>query len=283
MERKHWTVRLVTGLALGIACIIPGISGSLMAMSMGLYQPILSALTGFHKDVRGNARFLLPLVLGGGIGVLLIARALSSLAAHAQNEITVLFTGLVLGGIPELWKNATNPGGGKAVKSRLARAGLFAAGLAFVFAFSLLDRVFSPNGAALRFDGLAAALGGGISALALIVPGISSSFLLLYLGIYQPMMDAIASVRLRPLLFAAAGAVIVAAAIVKLTEWLFRKHTSASTFVVLGIVAASVAMIFDGPAFMARWPIHAALLAAGIGLAFLAARAFGGERFAKAE
>ncbi|MDR1568866.1 MAG: DUF368 domain-containing protein [Oscillospiraceae bacterium] len=269
-----WLRQALAGFILGIACVLPGISGGVLAMSMELYQPILSALSNFGKDVRGNARFLAPLAIGGGVGILLTARALSALVARAETEITVLFIGLVLGGLPGLWKQAAKASRGGAARAWAGRALLFAAGFAFTFAFGLLETVFKVEGATRAFDGVLAIISGGVYAFATVIPGISSSFLLLFLGVYQPMMDAIANLRIRPLLFALSGGIVVAAVLVKAAEWLFRRFSNQCTFVVMGFVLGSVWLVFSWEVFVARWLMHIMLLACGATLAILISRSF---------
>ncbi|GHU65314.1 DUF368 domain-containing protein [Clostridia bacterium] len=283
-----WLLNMVRGLILGVACILPGISGGVIALSMGLYQPMLTALVHFRRDVKGNFKFLSPLAVGGGIGVLLIARAMSVIIARAETSITILFVGLVLGGLPSMWSQATEGKAPKALNKNAALASawtrrhwviniaLMAAGFLLIFLFGLLDRVTEPLSGPIVFDGWIAVLSGAICTTATIVPGISSSFLLLYLGLYQPLMGALGHpiAQMRPLMLAGAGGLVCAAIMIKLVEWLFRRFPAPSRFAVMGFVLGSVYIVFDGPGFASKWLIHTLLLIAGVAVAILFERAF---------
>ncbi|MDR1262454.1 MAG: DUF368 domain-containing protein [Oscillospiraceae bacterium] len=283
-----WLVNGMRGLILGIACVLPGVSGGVIALSMGLYQPILAALVHFRRDVKVNARFLAPLAVGGGIGILLTARAMSEIIQRAESNITVLFVGLVLGGLRALWAQATE---GKAPrvndKGAVMAAGwtyrqwvlnilLMLLGFGLIFVFSLLDRVTEPGAGLREFNGWLAVMGGAVYAFATVVPGVSSSFLLLYLGIYQPMMNALGHplTQIKPLLFALAGGLACAAILIKVVEWLFRRFPAPSRFTVMGFVLGSVYIVFPWPVFAANWLTHTLLLIAGIVVALLFERAF---------
>ncbi|MDR0395906.1 MAG: DUF368 domain-containing protein [Oscillospiraceae bacterium] len=276
------------GVILGIACVLPGVSGGVIALSMGVYQPILAALIHFGRDVKGNARFLAPLALGGGIGVLLTARAMSAVFSRAEDSITILFIGLVLGGLPALWAQAAAGKAPRAINKSAATASawstrhwilnisLMLAGFALIFLFGQLGRVTDAVGETREFAGWIAVLGGAIYAFATIVPGVSSSFLLLYLGIYQPMMNAIGYPlsHLGALALAGAGGLACGVAMIRAVEWLFRRFPAAVRFAVMGFVLGSVYIVFDWPVFASRWLIHTPLLAAGAVVAIFFERAF---------
>ncbi|MDR1599974.1 MAG: DUF368 domain-containing protein [Oscillospiraceae bacterium] len=284
----EWLVNGLRGVILGIACVLPGVSGGVIALSMGVYQPILAALVHFRRDARGNARLLAPLVIGGGAGVLVTAQAMSVVFARAEASITILFIGLVLGGLPALWKQATEGKAPRAINKSAATASawtprhwivnlsLAAAGFALIFLFSLLSGVDGLDGGTREFAGWTAVLGGAVYAFATVVPGVSSSFLMLYLGIYQPMMDALGHPlgHIGPLALAAAGGLACAAALVKAVEWLFRRFPAPSRFTVMGFVLGSVYIVFDWPRFASRWLIHSLLLIAGMAVAIFFERAF---------
>jgi len=269
--------------------VLPGVSGGVMAVSMGLYEPMLSAVAHFFRDWKANLKFLAPIALGMGVGVLLMARVLSRLTASAESQVTILFVGLVLGGVPMLVQRALK-GMGTALRQRkdpaqrkraarrvAGRALLFLAGLAFVQVFHFLNNAVESAGLATTFAGWSAAIGGGIYAFGTVVPGISSSFLLLYLGLYQPLMEAIANLRVLDLLWAAAGVVVVAALLIKVVEWLFRRFPCACYAAVTGFVVGSLSLVFSWERFAAHWPLNTLLLVLGFGLSYLLSRGFGGE------
>ncbi|GHU74196.1 hypothetical protein AGMMS49992_14950 [Clostridia bacterium] len=282
---RLWLINALRALVLGIACILPGMSAGVIALSMGLYQPILTALVGFRSDKRGNAKFLSPLVVGIGAGVLLTARAMSAVFQRAAGSITVLFIGLVLGGLPALWRQATQ-GGADQPEMRRWSAGnwttniiLMVSGFSLIYLFGVLSRVATPTGTPRIFEGWVAVLGGAIYAFALIIPGISSSFLLLFLGLYQPMMDVLGHplTRWRALLLVAAGGLACGAALIKVVEWLLRRFPIQSRFVVMGFVLGSVWIVFSWDAFAAKLAIHLLMIIAGFAVSSQFDRMFEGH------
>lgn len=98
--------KVLAGFVIGAGAIIPGLSGGILAVSMGLYQPTIEAVTGFFKKPKENFKFLLPLAIGGVIGFLIFLMLIDSLFADFQTEIICLFLGLVIGSIPSFLKEA---------------------------------------------------------------------------------------------------------------------------------------------------------------------------------
>ena len=95
--------KILAGFVIGAGAIIPGLSGGILAVSMGLYQPTIEAITGFFKAPKKNFNFLLPLGIGGVIGFVFL---IDSLFAKYQTEVVCLFMGLVIGSIPSFLKEA---------------------------------------------------------------------------------------------------------------------------------------------------------------------------------
>lgn len=98
--------KILAGFVIGAGAIIPGLSGGILAVSMGLYQPTIEAITGFFKAPKKNFNFLLPLGIGGVIGFVVFMFLIDSLFAKYQTEVVCLFMGLVIGSIPSFLKEA---------------------------------------------------------------------------------------------------------------------------------------------------------------------------------
>lgn len=278
--QSHGVQRLLAGAVIGIGAVLPGVSGGVMAVSMGLYESMLSAVSHFFADVRGNFRFLAPLALGAGLGILAIAKALTWLMTHAQTQVVTLFIGLVLGGMPALWLHANGdltPASGKRWFLRLISLG---SGLLLTWAVTLLERLV-PGGATLEtVTGPQAFLSGAIYAFGTIIPGISSSFLLIYLGLYEPLLAAVAGLNAPVLACAAAGFGVMALLLIRAVEACFKRFPRTAYNVVMGFVLGSIVLIWSWPAFFADGLLNLALLGAGFGLSLLIGRGFGGKALA---
>ena len=103
-------MRLLKGAIIGIAAILPGASGGVLAVSMGVYRPVIDAVVGFFKAVKRNALFLLPLGLGGVVGLLATSRLVEWLMANWRMPVMYALIGLVLGGVPSFMKEANQHG-----------------------------------------------------------------------------------------------------------------------------------------------------------------------------
>ncbi|MDR2505602.1 MAG: DUF368 domain-containing protein [Oscillospiraceae bacterium] len=289
---KKFAKEILCGIILGVGGILPGISGGVLAISMGLYEPMLSAIGGFFdvsklkrgfkeykKDIKKNFMFLLPLVIGGGIGLMIAATVLSAIAATYETQLTVIFTGLILGGLPQLLlQSETNEKGGwiKTIAwKRVFLIALFVAGFATTFLFRLLENVFRPDGTAVALEGMFAVVTGAVAAFATIVPGISSTFLLIYLGMYRPLLEAISRLHVIPLLYTAAGVAVAGIILVKFVGWLFRRFRRESTYVVLGFSIGSIVLVFRSAVFFENWQVNSVMLIAGIALSLLFMKLFG--------
>ncbi|MEG0767003.1 MAG: DUF368 domain-containing protein, partial [Clostridia bacterium] len=98
--------KLLAGLVMGIGAILPGVSGGVMAVSMGLYEPMIAAISHFFHDIRANIKFLLPILLGAAFGILATSGVLEWLMRNVRDQVLFLFIGLVAGGLPTLFQQA---------------------------------------------------------------------------------------------------------------------------------------------------------------------------------
>ena len=96
--KQFWN-KILAGFVIGAGAILPGLSGGILAVSMGLYQPAIEAVTGFFKNPKKNLKFLLPLAIGGIIGFLIFMLIINRFFADYETEIICLFVGLVIGSV----------------------------------------------------------------------------------------------------------------------------------------------------------------------------------------
>lgn len=238
----HLLLQLVRGFLVGLAGLLPGLCGSTLLVLFGIYRPVTAALAHPFADFRGNLRRFGPFFLAAGLGVLVGSRLLA--AAFVRHEIPMLylFSGFLLGALPGLFRHAHRAGGRP--RGWLAFAGTFLLCLGLA---SLQNRLVPRAGSLEEHWGLWLIAGAGIG-LGSIVPGASVAFLLIYFGIYQPMLDGVARLDPRilgPVVLGAAAAIFLFA---RAADWLFRKAEGPATRGVLGLVAGSILLVFPG------WP-----------------------------
>ena len=256
--RSTFLLHMLVGAVIGIGGILPGVSGGVMAVSLGLYVPMIDAIAGFFKAPKKNFIFLLPIGLGAALGFFLGAVALKNVMDRWYEEVIWLFIGLVAGGVPSFIKEANERG----FKKCYLLATVLGAALAMLLL--LLEKEEGQAPEVRSLTPLMAAVSGAIVSVGTVVPGISTSFILMYMGWYRAMMDAFANVDVWSILFVCAGAGGFFILTVKAARWFFDRFHGWAYYAVLGFLIVSAALIFPGLSL--TWSTLA-----GLGLALLGA------------
>lgn len=262
-SRRRFFLNLAVGAVIGLGGVLPGVSGGVMAVSLGVYRPMIEALAGFFKDVKKNFFYLLPVGLGAVIGFLLGAVALSGVMDRWYSQVIWLFLGLVAGGLPSFLKEANERG----FKWRYLIATVAGAAVA-----SLLLLMKSGSGDVENLDSLnalQALASGAIVSVGTVFPGVSTSFVLMYLGWYKAMMDAFARIDVLTVALMGAGAAVCFVATVKSARWLFEKYHGYAYYGVLGFLIVSAALIIPGVTLSWMLAVDLALAAVGAAVAYL--------------
>ena len=252
---KHYLYVAFSGLTMGAADVVPGVSGGTMAFIMGIYEELVDALKSFNwrllvlllrlrfRDAVAAIPWRFLVVLGAGIAaaVLALAGPIGWLLDHQPVPLFAFFLGLVLGSIVTV-----------------------AAGLRW--SVTLVLSVLSGAGAAywlvglvpmaMPHDALTLFLSGAVAITAMILPGISGSFILLILGQYEVAIDAVRDRDFLALLPLASGAVCGILAFVRVLSWLLRRHHQITIALLIGFMAGSLRKI---------WPFKAAASGHGDG------------------
>lgn len=241
---------IIKGFFVGIANIIPGVSGGTLAITLGIYEKLIGCVSHFLKNFKENIKFILPLGIGMVLAILSMSHLITWSFENATLPTCLLFMGLVIGGIPLLFR--------KVKKDKINWIGviifLITFGLVMVLAFS--DKIFGSGLQKVVFDtsfsGLIKMLLVGILASAtMIIPGVSGSLVMMLIGYYDSILNAIKSlttfenigVNLLNLGFFGVGILIGVVAIAKLLEWLFKKYETITYYGVLGFISSSVIAI----------------------------------------
>jgi putative membrane protein len=183
--------QLMIGTIIGGGMILPGVSGGVLAVILGIYESMLDALANFFKDIKKNLLFLGPLLLGIIIGVIIFGKVLYILFDKYPVEAKYVFMGLIIGGIPILFKEVEVKGHKKINIPVMIIAFMIAIAL-FVLGKDTLNIDFSSNidGGILSFALLF--LTGVIFISGKLIPGISSSVMLMLIGMYQFFLNILA-------------------------------------------------------------------------------------------
>lgn len=247
---------LIHGFLVGLAGLLPGLCGSTLLVLFGWYRPLTAALAHPFQDVRRNLSRFGPFFLAAGAGILVGSRALASIFARHETATLFLFMGFMLGALPDLIGQARRVRGG--IMGWLACLAMFLACLGLAMA---QDRLIPRTAALDARWGIWVLAGAGIG-LGSIIPGASVAFILIYFGIYQPLLEGVARLVpgiLIPVVLGAGAAIVVFA---RAVDWLFCTAEEIATRGVLGLVAGSLWLVYPG------WPAGAAGLRCLLLLAF---------------
>lgn len=223
------------GAIVGTGAILPGVSGGVLLVAFGIYEPMMALLSHPAKAFPRYWRMFVPFLIGWVAGFVLLAKLVEKLFNASSSVALMLFAGLILGTVPKLMQDAQPR---KDEKSGWTVFILVLA--AFFLFFRLLGRdagvQLEPNLFWYVFCGM-------VWGLSLVVPGLSSSSLLLFLGLYQPMTSGIAALDftvILPLLLGIAATVLLTA---RLVNHLFEKRRGLMLRIVTGILLASTLLI----------------------------------------
>ena len=261
-DKNGFFMRLVKGAIIGVTAILPGASGGVLAVAMGVYRPVIDAAVNFFKTPKRSIFYLLPLGIGGALGLLLTSRLVEWLMVNHETPVMYLLIGLVAGGVPSLVGEANEKG----FKKRYLIAAL--CGFLLITALALADRLLS-GGTTLPFNGWAAALCGALIALGTVIPGISTSFILMYLGIYEPMLGALNSFNIPMLLCAGAGGAVTILLTISIVKRMFDRFHGYAYYAVLGLLFGSILLIFPGVSFSLEQLLCTVLCAIGFMASYL--------------
>ena len=93
---------ILKGVVIGIANIIPGVSGGTMAVSMGIYDKMIHAATHLFSEFKKSMKILIPIVIGAALGIVVLARVIEMMFEKIPFQTNLLFIGLIVGGLPAI-------------------------------------------------------------------------------------------------------------------------------------------------------------------------------------
>ncbi len=236
------------GFLMGTANVIPGVSGGTVAFIMGVFEPLIRTLKratepetlrlafrGRFGRAAGRMewKFLLSLLAGAALALVSASKLVIYLLEHHPGETFALFLGLMGAGVVAMWRQVGRWSAGAAA----------AFGIAGLAAFGIINLmpVSTPN------NWMMSLAGGAVAIIAMILPGISGSFLLLILGQYAFLWGAVPrlpgslfSGEASTLGFFALGGLAGLAAFVNVLNWLFRKHHDVTVAALIGFTVGSL-------------------------------------------
>ena len=246
---------LLNGLAFGITETVPGVSGGTIAIILGFYDELIGSINNFRKDPKRYLKFLIPILIGVIAGLVGFSSIMYYLLAYHTLPAMMFFIGLIAGIIPIIFSKVKEPG----KKLQPGGTALIGAPILLIVVLSGIKGMSVANPAeVIATIGLPQmlflVLAGILAAAALVVPGISGSFVLLLIGIYPLATYSISSLRflisepgtelltdiIKVLLPLGIGIIIGGLSMCRLIERLLERHYTTAYSIIFGLLTGSI-------------------------------------------
>ena len=234
---------IVKGFIVGSSMMIPGVSGGSMAMILGEYDRLISSIPSLfsRKTFLESLKYLSVFVLAALAGIVIVARPLEILINRYALIIMYLFLGAVCGTIPMMVRKAHSEGFD--LKSLVC----IILGIILVFSIELIpEDIFNPSLDSGFFDILIQVFGGILVSVGLVLPGISTSYLLLVLGLYEPIIEALSNNQFTLLIPIVLGLLVGILALTKILEIAMSRYPKITYMMILGFLLGSIKEIYPG-------------------------------------
>lgn len=240
--------QILRGAVIGVANIIPGVSGGTMMVSMGVYDTLIHCITHLFSEFKQSVKTLLPYAIGMLVGIVALASVLKFLFANYALPTSTAFIGLILGGLNPLLRKINKK------KLNWVSLAVFVLFFAGIIALALTGDVSNPESLTLDMGQvIILVVMGAVAAATMIIPGVSGSMVLMLLGYYTPVLNAVDALKnavfsfdvgamanpFFTLLPFGVGVVLGIFGVAKLIEWLLARFPTQTYCGVLGLVVSS--------------------------------------------
>lgn len=233
----NWVLYILYGMIVGVANIIPGVSGGTMAVVLNIYDRLISSVSNLRREFKKSVLFLLPIGIGAVVGIVLFSKLIEFLLTTYPLATNFFFIGLIVGSIPMIYKRATE---------QRFRAVSLAPFLIFLVGMLVLS---SFSGGAMSGEVVTTLSAGvfikltvctAIAAAAMILPGVSGSMVMVILGTYNTVLTAISAMNIMILIPVLLGVLIGIGGGAKIIDICLKKWPQATFFAILGLVLGSI-------------------------------------------
>ena len=176
-------LNFIKGIGIGAGAIIPGVSSGVLCVIFGIYEKLINSILGFFQNWKKNLLYLLPIVFGGMVGIVLFSNILEYFFIKFPTHTQYCFIGLILGCLPVLFKTANSFKG-----FRLHYFNYLFLSFGFTLLLIYLE-IFLPsvssNSYPINYNTFFLILSGFCMSIGVIIPGVSSTVILMLLGVYE--------------------------------------------------------------------------------------------------
>lgn len=242
---------ILCGAVIGVANIIPGVSGGTMAVVLNLYDKLIESVSGIRKHFVKSIKFLIPVVLGAGAGIVLLSKVIEVLLDKQYMAVNFFFIGVVIGSIPLHYGKMIYTDEGQTQKVKVKVSHIISAAIPFLLMAGMaVDMVIVGEGSS---DVTITALSVGnffilffslaLAAFCMIIPGLSGSFIMVLIGVYPSIIGAISDFNILLLIPAALGAIVGILGGAKVIDRVITKFPNHSFFAIMGFVIGSIPVL----------------------------------------
>lgn len=244
MQKENYFILLIKGFIIGIGKILPGISGAMIAFSLGLYQECLEKISNITKKFWTNINYLFPIVVGILIGIALGSNVIILVIRQFYLSCMLFFTGLILGDILSLYKE-------------LPKKKQYFKYFIITFLTIILIGIIKPSSTTMIFRTdintfVILITIGLIEALSMIIPGLSGTALMILIGCYEPLLNIWGNIfnintiktNIFILIPFTIGLIIGIIVLSKLMTKLFKNHYTKTMYSILGFSLGSIVLLY---------------------------------------
>lgn len=232
-------LQVLKGALIGAGAILPGISSGVLCVMFGLYEKLIESILGFFKDIKKNFKFLFPILLGIVLGVVVFGNALNYVYSNFHSIACFCFIGLILGSIPSIFKEAG--------KHSLKIINVICLVLTLSFSLYLISIEFLGNVSSVNTDTVSfieLVFSGFAMSAGVVIPGVSSTVILMILGKYSLYLSAISSLNINILFPMGIGLVLGGIILLFMMKLLFEYFHSITYYAIIGFVLGSIFVLF---------------------------------------
>jgi putative membrane protein len=259
-----WIVRLLKGVLVGVGFITPGLSGGVLAVVFGIYEPLMRFLGNLREKFVKNVLYFIPVGIGGVVGVVAFSAVVDFAFSRFPAQFTWLFIGFIAGTFPSLYKTS-----GKQGRKWWHWVLLVVTAVGTFFLMRWMESMRSVQLVPSFSNWL---LSGGLIGLGVVVPGMSPSNFLIYLGLYQPMAFGIRHLDLGVIVPLALGGILCVLLFARFVSWLFTKFYTLMYHLILGVVIGSTIAIVPEGVRGWVWAVCAGLFVVGAVVSYALAK-----------
>lgn len=239
----NFILNIFKGILIGAGAILPGISSGVLCVILGIYEILISRILHFFKNFKENLWFFIPFIIGASISVVFVSKILLFLLNNYAIPTSFCFIGLILGCVPSVFKQANS------LNSEKNNTFIKYLLLIFTFSFSiyLLALEKTANATPISLDNISILeliKNGFLMSTGVVIPGISNTIILMFLGTYNIYLEGIATLNFSILIPMGIGLIAGGFLFLKLIEFLFLKYKTYTYYSIIGFTLGSIFVLF---------------------------------------